>query len=586
MSSSEKNSTYIEHVRNSLVSLMESRKEMEGHFERNMREEYDRICEAQLKDFVELLKLGEDYSEDKEAVRLDLGDGRTAEFLKKEVLDYVGADQYSILFPKDDTSEIVSSNDDNTTGDLMDPYAFDTGLARNMMDPFTMFAASYSAWIKNYVTQKDKTRAEINSLKADKENAERERELSEKATENAVLKLDALENEKSRLMSELKELRDKIRSIENDKNAQANKVKSKDEYIERLKKEASEKDTRIKELEKELEEIRSDNKKAEDGKASLSRKIEEKDNRIRNLEKELKDLRKKNDELNASVVSLTEIAYKDSKFDVLNIQNFNRRIFNGREDLYIVGFIDICGLTDINREWQEDAGDKAISAVLSTLQGIFSHDNVYRARGGQFYVVYEGESVSSLKEVLNKTRNDLQDNYDLDVVFGCGEVKKSNVPGSLRYLRHEAMEMYSRIKSGKEIPESGVNEVIIETNITAGRGEHRKAPGSNAYRIAAPDNNSGAVKGNPNREIKKTEKSIEEIRPAAEEPGSHDNISETEITTEMPVEEKEAVISKNPNVNLPIYVEEDDDASIKEQDSTSYNLANDILKLALNRKRN
>ena len=100
------NSAYYEHLTNSLLDLSNKRASMEANFNRSMRSEYDHICELQIKDAVELVKMGVEYREcEGDEIVITLADTETISVSKKEIIDYIGLERYNQIFPERVTAD-------------------------------------------------------------------------------------------------------------------------------------------------------------------------------------------------------------------------------------------------------------------------------------------------------------------------------------------------------------------------------------------------------------------------------------------------------------------------------------------------
>lgn len=91
---------YYDHEMESLTELTNRRTEMEKNFSRDNRREYDKICDAQVKNAAELIKLGVNYeATDNGTVRIFLANGGHAEIAHKELMDHMGVEQFYLFFP-------------------------------------------------------------------------------------------------------------------------------------------------------------------------------------------------------------------------------------------------------------------------------------------------------------------------------------------------------------------------------------------------------------------------------------------------------------------------------------------------------
>lgn len=94
-----------------LIESTKRRKELESSFDKSKRFAYDEICENQISYAIELLKMGVDSELKDGKVSILADNGEIIDFSQEEILDKVGDNVFSIMFPKEKIAEPVEDDD-------------------------------------------------------------------------------------------------------------------------------------------------------------------------------------------------------------------------------------------------------------------------------------------------------------------------------------------------------------------------------------------------------------------------------------------------------------------------------------------
>lgn len=303
-------------------------------------------------------------------------------------------------------------------------------------------------------TEIDKGKNEINDLRNNlshkqveldqkqKELSLKQQELSQKqdALNRKEKEIQRLQNELARIQDSdrnvaqrQKELEDQISLLkdENDKYRQ-----EKEALSERLKKAEANNNELLNKInntnsaqdgsKKRVENLQNENNNLRNKNRELERNANESDNAKKKAEEQYEKLLSEYEALKEENQVLKEVAYRDAKFEVGNTLGFQGYINQKEKELKFVAMVDVCGMKNINDEYEEEIGDGVIKSTIEALCQEFGHASVFRVRGAQFAIIFAAGNYGQIRKQLEKVKEKLKSIQEFDIVYGLASLERSS----------------------------------------------------------------------------------------------------------------------------------------------------------------
>ena len=131
--------------------------------------------------------------------------------------------------------------------------------------------------------------------------------------------------------------------------------------------------------------------------------------------------------MEVKVHAMDKIAHKDSLTGVKNktsyvetIETLNKKISEGKSDLFFIAMVDVNFLKRVNDTYGHERGNEYLINACRLVCSVFGEEHVYRIGGDEFVVIIEGEKVSLCKyfigqfnaEMKRKNANELLEPWE------------------------------------------------------------------------------------------------------------------------------------------------------------------------------
>lgn len=269
--------------------------------------------------------------------------------------------------------------------------------------------------------------------------------------------------------SKMNELEDRIASLTNEKqtiqqekDAISEKLTNSEihnnELLNKLNNAAGNQDANKKRLENEINNLKNKNQ-------DYARKANESDNARKKAEEKYEKILAELEALKEENSILKEAAYRDPKFEVGNALGFHERVNNKDKDLKYVAMVDVCGMKDINEEYEETIGDKVIKLTIEALYKEFGNANVFRVRGAQFAIAFTEGAYGQIRKQLERVKDFLKtdSHCEFDVVYGLASLERSS---SRQDMVDKARDAMKKMKNNWDLfnkPSSSAEQQVQET---------------------------------------------------------------------------------------------------------------------------
>ena len=234
--------------------------------------------------------------------------------------------------------------------------------------------------------------------------ARRQREL-----ENQI---SLLKGENDKYRQEREDLSERLKKAEANSNELLNKINNTNSAQDGNKK-------RVENLQNEANNLRNKNRE-------LERRANESDNAKKKAEDQYEKLMSEYEALKEENQILKDVAYRDAKFEVGNTLGFQGYINQKEKELKFVAMVDVCGMKNINDEYEEEIGDGVIRSTIEALCNEFGNANVFRVRGAQFAIIFADGAYGQIRKQLEKVKEQLKNIQEFDIVYGLASVERSS----------------------------------------------------------------------------------------------------------------------------------------------------------------
>lgn len=269
---------FYEHMMKAVEDLTAKRQEMEQNFSRSNRQEYDRICEMQVKDAIELIKMGVEYSEAESGIiSIVLSNGNHAEIIKKELMEYMSPEQFSLFFPLQmDECIDVQEPTDKAGEDLIQ-----NTMMNALNNPFAAFMASLFSQIGN-MQQAISPFGGQDTHKTE----EQQRFLTEKIAILTKEKDNSLK-ELEKTKAECEKYKNLVSETSDNNNKSSEKINELTDALKQKESEVEAKKTQLENIEKTIDELSALRGEYEKEICRLKESSKEKDDMMESLRKDL-----------------------------------------------------------------------------------------------------------------------------------------------------------------------------------------------------------------------------------------------------------------------------------------------------------
>lgn len=293
---------------------------------------------------------------------------------------------------------------------------------------------------------------------------------AEEKADDLEKRFEELSMERDKLQQEKNSISEKLTNSEIQNNELLNKLNA-----------AGNQDANRKRLENEINNLKNKNRDYE-------RRANEADNARKKADENYEKVLAELESLKEENAILREAAYRDQKFEIGNMLSFQKRANNNEKNLKFVAMIDVCGMKDINQEYEEEIGDNVIKLTITALTKEFGSANVYRVRGAQFAVAYAEGVYGQIRRQLENVKNSLRNESEFDIVYGLASLERSSSRQDMVDQARNAMrQMKNKWDLSNKPKEDPAMQPVVQENKNLERQPLYQAESTVPYVTEMPD---------------------------------------------------------------------------------------------------